>query len=139
MISISFLEDTYRASIIDQYLDHASDIAIVYNNVAVEVVPDHKDRRRFVHIMQLYWPRFIQALRRSQPRHAKLAFWELMATSFKLKEIHEFPPEYRFRFQGQKPCYLDGCLCSGMKPKHPMRVCKGCWHAYYCSVKCQTL
>lgn len=130
---------TYGASVVVQCSGYITDIAMIYNNAAVDMVSDTKHRRRFVHIAQLYWPRCIQVLRCLPIPTQLLESWEAMARALKLKEAHEFPPDYRYRWQGHKPCYLDDCLCSQMRPKHPMRVCKGCWRAYYCSVRCQTL
>ncbi|GJE89911.1 zinc finger MYND domain-containing protein [Phanerochaete sordida] len=41
-------------------------------------------------------------------------------------------------FEPLARCAWGGCLCSVHKPKHRMRVCKGCWVVAYCGTKCQT-
>lgn len=38
---------------------------------------------------------------------------------------------------GPHRCNDLGCECSGTKPPHALRVCKGCWAAFYCSKQCQ--
>ncbi|CAL1715254.1 unnamed protein product [Somion occarium] len=43
-----------------------------------------------------------------------------------------FPPSW-------KACHWDECLCHNMHPRHPMKICKGCWNARYCCTKCQRL
>lgn len=34
-------------------------------------------------------------------------------------------------------CYYIACECSGIKPPHRLRVCKGCFSTFYCSRECQ--
>ncbi|KAI0338415.1 hypothetical protein BDW22DRAFT_1363038 [Trametopsis cervina] len=39
---------------------------------------------------------------------------------------------------GSRRCLWKECLCSwDAKPPHHMRVCKGCWRAWYCGPACQ--
>lgn len=38
-----------------------------------------------------------------------------------------------------KKCFCRACACSSIEPSHPMRVCKGCWRALYCSQRCQSM
>lgn len=36
----------------------------------------------------------------------------------------------------RRGCSLDSCMCM-MAPSHKLKVCKGCWRAFYCSERCQ--
>ena len=36
-------------------------------------------------------------------------------------------------------CSYKYCLCHGKKPTHKLYICKGCWQAFYCNERCQSL
>lgn len=37
----------------------------------------------------------------------------------------------------RKHCQWKDCLCCDKRPKHPMRICTGCYRVFYCSARCQ--
>lgn len=52
-------------------------------------------------------------------------------------EQHQDPPipddtSYHFKY-----CHNEECLCNDFASSHKMMICRGCWHAMYCNVKCQ--
>lgn len=50
------------------------------------------------------------------------------------------PAEKKRHRPGTRACGWKECLCSwDVKPPHSMRLCKGCWRAWYCGHTCQSL
>ena len=37
----------------------------------------------------------------------------------------------------RKHCHWEGCICTDKRPKHSVRICKGCYRVFYCSKQCQ--
>ena len=75
-----------------------------------------------------------------------LKHWRLYGESLYLKEgagpvmtLNRASPlsEEKAYWRIPRHCFWLGCACSGHKPFHPVRVCKGCWRALYCSAQCQ--
>ena len=95
----------------------------------------------------------IHAVRTEGLEHAKLKStalkaWRGFGRLFDLKEgqrvtTTNIPSELsteRAYWNIPKRCFLNSCSCSAMDDAlHPMRVCKGCYRALYCSQQCQTL
>jgi len=74
-----------------------------------------------------------------------LRHWRLYGESLWLKEgvnvmtLKRASPlsEEKAYWRIPRQCFWLGCACSGHRPFHSVRVCKGCWRALYCSPLCQ--
>lgn len=115
-----------------------SRIPVFYLNVALRTKKDSKHRQNLVRLLQLYWPRCIQEVRRRKLDAEARRNWEDIGKHLKLKDSVD-SLQVRRPWRRTKPCHLSTCLCNHINCEHPMFVCKGCWHVYYCSTKCQTM
>ncbi|KAJ3519136.1 hypothetical protein NM688_g9347 [Phlebia brevispora] len=101
-------------------------------------------RKDIVHLMHTVHGRYqpiLQDLRRSGLPKDEMMKLALQGVGDILRMIERrgyagqaSPPR---NVQGR--CHLAGCACSGVKPPHQLRVCKGCWQVEYCSKYCLEL
>lgn len=98
----------------------------------------------FMTTVREFAPRFFEIHNRNprtQLGNTSYNTWkkELVKLGLTMSEIRytRKDPPSRHHWSATKPCQNRWCLCSEIKPSHPMKVCKGCWIVFYCSTSCQ--
>ncbi|KAJ3550537.1 hypothetical protein NM688_g5058 [Phlebia brevispora] len=145
MLVADVLEDLIHERCLERGV-HIIDFVGACGMPGLQVLPDHvrgKARRGIMHLRHTIYVRYKTII-----RDLRLSGLPLSATK-DARETAELVIEciennggaderHRIRDQwGQ--CRFAGCACSGIKPSHKLRVCKGCWQVQYCSSYCQTL
>ena len=96
-----------------------------------------------VHLVVTEWyHRLLGVLnpRRMDLSNQVIETWQLITDMLNISEHHEAigdRVEALLTVPPWKGCHYVFCVCSCVEPFHPMKICKGCWSARYCSKTCQ--
>lgn len=113
----------------------------------MEALPRMRETgRRFIEptlaALQLVHPATLQPLRRDtveirRRKNMLIQAWRRYERALGLTRTTE--PVQEHIASAWKVCHLKTCPCCSLhRPWHEMRVCKGCFTAFYCGEECQT-
>lgn len=95
-------------------------------------------------LIQRHWSPYYRAMCRiRQERRAGLITeavkkWMRVGNMLELREKNDYDPlDEDYPYYLVRPCNWSQCLCSKIPADHLMKICKGCFGAFYCSTFCQ--